>query len=518
MAYQDIDFTYFPDSVTEIHSIRDRLRSVLDNFEAESNSNLRKDDYEAYKKHRQETNGPKSDIYSYIKHLLRCETFLFNFPFVYTNIRHDPKTIPFFNRKLEYMTTHEVLWKFVNPNDAPLTYEQHNAKSLCESVTGPIDTVRLGTIDLDWKRGEPYIVEWLNDQIQTEYVEFPQYIFIKVLVYVFQLPREEEEYIPEEEQDEVACESENEQEVKIIYEIDEETFELQLPSSSSSDITSTEIIFKTDIRTRLPTQLLSLIFCYLDYTDYYHDREALCSIMGFPQDEFMRLWWSCSHHDTLTKVDDTGTYMDTYYYINGQLHRENDEPAMIMSDGSVEYRICGERHREGDKPARVSAKGSELYYIKGALHRDFDKPAVIRKRSDKIWKCEWYQNGFCHRDGDKPAFIENDGTQKWYRRGQSHREGDKPAIITPEYDHYKKHDFSHRGNGKPAFIKHDGSLTEYMEYGWYHRIQGPAFIEPTRHMYYQQGKQHRLDGPAAIDLHDSTNNEMYIHGNPDMGS
>jgi len=506
MACQDIDFTYFPDSVTEIDDIRDRLRATLNNIEAKSNSFLRDNN----DKYRRDTDELKSNIYSYTDHLLRCTTFLIHIPYICTNICHDPKTIPFFNRKMEYMKTHDVLWQFLNPNGAPLTYEQHHVTSLCEHTKFMIhqnDNTRLAQIDSDWERGEPYIVEWLNNQVQTEFEDFTEYIFISVLVYVFQLPRDQEE--PEE-----AEEQEEEEEIQIIYDIDEQTFELQMPSSSSTDSTSSSNV--KDIRTRLPTQLLSLIFCYLDYTEYYHDRKALCSMMGFPQDEFMRLWLSCSRHETIQKVDNSGTYMDTYYYVNGTLHRENDEPAMIMSDGSIEYRICGERHREGDKPARITAKGSELYAIKGALHRDFDKPAIIRKRSDKIWKCEWYQNGFQHRDGDKPAFIENDGTQKWYRFGQSHREGDKPAITTPKYDHYRKHDISHRGNGKPAFIEHDGSLTEYIEYGSIHRIQGPAFIEPTRHMYYQQGKQHRLDGPAFVDLNNSLNNEMYIHGNSDM--
>ncbi len=506
MADEDIDFTYYPDSVSEMQNIRARLRARLDNIDANSKS-IRMEVKGECEELSQNMDRMRCNIYLYYEHLLLCETFLIHFPFVCTNIRHDPMTIPFFNRKLEYMATHEVHWKFLNPNGVPLTYKQHHVASLCDcgrDIMDLMDSQRLGRIDSDWERGESYLVNWLNDQVQTEYEEFPQYVFITVLVYVFQLPRDD----PEEQEEE-----EPEEESKIIYEIDKETFELQIPSSSSSSSSSSsDIIFKTD----LPTQLLSLIFCYLDYTEYYHDRKEVCSMMGFPQDEFMRLWLRCSRHETLIKVDDTGTYMDTYYYVNGKLHRENDEPAILMSDGSIEYRICGERHREGDKPARITAKGSELYYIKGALHRDFDKPAVIRKRSDKIWKCEWYQNGFCHRDGDKPAIIENDGTQKWYRLGQTHREGDKPAITTPKYDHYRKHDFTHRGNNKPAFIEHDGSLTEYEEYGRYHRIQGPAFIEPTRHMYYQEGKQHRLDGPAFIDLHDSTNNEMYIHGYPDM--
>ncbi len=527
MAYQDIDFTYFPDSVTEIDDIRDRLRATLSNIEAKTNSFLRDNNDEAYSRYRRDTDELRSNIHSYTDHLLRCTTFLLHFPYICTNICHDPKTIPFFNRKMEYMKTHDILWQFLNPNGAPLTYELHHHSKLCEHTKYMIhqnDNAQLAQIDSDWERGEPYLVEWLNNQFQTEFEDFPEYVFISVLVYVFQLPKDD----PEEPEPEEHEEEEDEEESKIIYEIDEQTFELQMPSSSSTDSsTPSEIIFKIDIRTRLPTQLLSLIFCYLDYTEYYHDRTALCAMMGFPQDEFMRLWLSCSRHETLTKVCNTvmrpnsGTYMDTYYYVNGKLHRENDEPAMIMSDGSIEYRICGERHREGDKPARITAKGSELYAIKGALHRDFDKPAIIRKRPNPtgekvIWKCEWYQNGFQHRDGDKPAFIENDGTQKWYRFGQSHREGDKPAITTPKYDHYMKHDFTHRANDKPAFIEHDGSLTEYIEYGGFHRIQGPAFIEPTRHMYYQQGKQHRLDGPAFVDLNNSLNNEMCIHGNSDM--
>ena len=69
-----------------------------------------------------------------------------------------------------------------------------------------------------------------------------------------------------------------------------------------------------------------------------------------------------------------------------------------------------------------------MLYKNGQLHRDNDLPAVIRSDGTQYW----YKNGRLHRDCDLPASIYSDGThetQRWYNNGKCHRDGDLPAII-----------------------------------------------------------------------------------------
>lgn len=72
---------------------------------------------------------------------------------------------------------------------------------------------------------------------------------------------------------------------------------------------------------------------------------------------------------------------------------------------------------------------SKIMYMneKDELHRDDDQPAVIYPNGT----LEWYQNGELHRGGNKPAVIYFDGTRKYYQRGKLHRDGNEPAVLYP---------------------------------------------------------------------------------------
>jgi antitoxin component YwqK of YwqJK toxin-antitoxin module len=50
----------------------------------------------------------------------------------------------------------------------------------------------------------------------------------------------------------------------------------------------------------------------------------------------------------------------------------------------------------------------------GQLHRDNDLPAVIYANGEK----EWYQNGQLHRDNDLPTVVLPSGTKLWYQNGK----------------------------------------------------------------------------------------------------
>lgn len=79
---------------------------------------------------------------------------------------------------------------------------------------------------------------------------------------------------------------------------------------------------------------------------------------------------------------------------------------------------------------RVYADGTVVYTRDGYKHRDDDLPAIELSNGDK----EWWVNGKLHRDGDKPAVVHDTGEKKYFKNGKLHRENG-PALflsdITP---------------------------------------------------------------------------------------
>lgn len=157
------------------------------------------------------------------------------------------------------------------------------------------------------------------------------------------------------------------------------------------------------------------------------------------------------------------------WYQHGKLHRENDLPAVIQANesfqewcqfgttdlsqfgtddyvnttnnatasatatatGSLMWYQHGQLHRENDRPAVIWAKGAHYWYKNGLMHRENDQPAAIWMGETKKETRIWYQNGKMHRDtnGDLPAVIRSNGDREWYRNGKEHRENGLPACI-----------------------------------------------------------------------------------------
>lgn len=79
----------------------------------------------------------------------------------------------------------------------------------------------------------------------------------------------------------------------------------------------------------------------------------------------------------------------------------------------------------------------QSWYKNGELHRDNDLPAVIDYYTSTK---AWYKDGKLHRDNDLPAVISEydlDITTKWYKNGQLHRDNDLPAVIIIEDSEYR---------------------------------------------------------------------------------
>jgi hypothetical protein len=101
----------------------------------------------------------------------------------------------------------------------------------------------------------------------------------------------------------------------------------------------------------------------------------------------------------------------TAWYVNGNLHREGDLPALEYTSGDKAWYKNGLRHREG-LPAMVFVNGQKEWYKDGKLHRE-DGPAVEYVSGAK----SWYVNGKLHRT-DGPAVEYANGQTAWYVNGK----------------------------------------------------------------------------------------------------
>lgn len=88
------------------------------------------------------------------------------------------------------------------------------------------------------------------------------------------------------------------------------------------------------------------------------------------------------------RTDDRGSQIRTDP--QGRVHSA-DGPAVIMVNGSIEWRVRGERHRV-DGPAVVWSDGTQGWYLNGEQHRE-DGPARILPDGTR----RWYLNGIGQR-------------------------------------------------------------------------------------------------------------------------
>lgn len=108
---------------------------------------------------------------------------------------------------------------------------------------------------------------------------------------------------------------------------------------------------------------------------------------------------------TITLADGTKEWRNT----DGQLHRV-DGPAIIRSNGTLEYYLNDEHHRIGG-PAIIRQDGTEQYYLHGQLHR-IGGPAIIEPNGSK----EYWVDGKLHRENG-PAVINPDGSEEYWLHG-----------------------------------------------------------------------------------------------------
>ena len=69
-----------------------------------------------------------------------------------------------------------------------------------------------------------------------------------------------------------------------------------------------------------------------------------------------------------------------------------------IKDNNMKYEIFDKIHRCDDKPAIIKSDGTQMWWQNNKIHRDNDEPAIIKASGAK----EWWLNGKLHRD-NKPA-------------------------------------------------------------------------------------------------------------------
>ena len=85
--------------------------------------------------------------------------------------------------------------------------------------------------------------------------------------------------------------------------------------------------------------------------------------------------------NSICKIDENGN--KCWYNDKGDLHRENDLPALELVSGDKHWFLNGEMHRETG-PACEYADGNKIWYLNGERHR-VDGPAVEHADGSKEW-------------------------------------------------------------------------------------------------------------------------------------
>lgn len=124
----------------------------------------------------------------------------------------------------------------------------------------------------------------------------------------------------------------------------------------------------------------------------------------------------CKNWKRYFRVSENGYqywYIRKNIFCNEYLHRDDDMPAVINSNGrGVAWYKYGKKHRL-NAPAFVDDNGRGVAWFEyGKLHR-IDGPALIDENGDEFW----YQYDKAHRL-DGPAIIRKNGEEIWFVNGK----------------------------------------------------------------------------------------------------
>ncbi|MBC9927283.1 hypothetical protein [Leucobacter sp. cx-169] len=120
-------------------------------------------------------------------------------------------------------------------------------------------------------------------------------------------------------------------------------------------------------------------------------------------------------------------YGERSYWQHGELHRM-DGPAVISQHGrNVEYWEHGKRARSDGGPVLVTySQGVETQSWLDENEQPHREGAPAVMRSDGF--VEWRQHGYLHRE-DGPARVDENGTQFYFEDGVLNRADNQPSVV-----------------------------------------------------------------------------------------
>ena len=83
-------------------------------------------------------------------------------------------------------------------------------------------------------------------------------------------------------------------------------------------------------------------------------------------------------------LNKNGKIVSEEWYYEDKLHRENDKPAVVYSDGKKFWYYNGRTHRENGKPAVIFPNGRKEYWYHGEEYDPTDTPEKNKKQIEKI--------------------------------------------------------------------------------------------------------------------------------------
>lgn len=118
--------------------------------------------------------------------------------------------------------------------------------------------------------------------------------------------------------------------------------------------------------------------------------------------------------------------IDVYWYKDGKIHHDT-EPAIVYSDGEKQWVKNGNLHRENDLPAVEFGEKCKKWYFNGKLHR-ITGPAKIWSRYPNWYSkyeegivIEHYINGNHYCDENTPHFEHlSSGHKFWFYKSFSY--------------------------------------------------------------------------------------------------
>ncbi len=120
--------------------------------------------------------------------------------------------------------------------------------------------------------------------------------------------------------------------------------------------------------------VLSTIISFLDINDFQdcYGEIELFSDLSNPVKLFVLVFWL--KHTHFSAVGDSSFI---FYTRNKEVHRSNDEPAVVIQNRQCEWFSCGMIYRKRGKPAIVYENGSKVMFFNGKMASFFESSKTV---------------------------------------------------------------------------------------------------------------------------------------------